>query len=238
MAAAGSPIPNQDLTYVYDAAGNRTQTIVNGVTSNYTANSLGEYTTVTSSGGTTTDTYDADGNLISKTDSSGTTTYTYNSIDQLVSVTSPTDSWIYEYDALGNLASTIHDGQATDNLVDPTDLGNLVAQFTGAGSLIASYTYGLGLVSQVTPTGANYYQFDAQGSTAGMTNATSGLVASYAYSPFGSLLSSTGSIATRTTPLPTSASSASPPGEAVCLTCEREATIPRPGASSQRIRLH
>src|SRR5262249_14224118 len=54
--------------------------------------------------------------------------------------------------------------------------------------------YGLGLVSQVTPGGSNYYQFDAQGSTAGVTNASSGLVASYDYLPFGGLVASTGSV--------------------------------------------
>ena len=48
VASTGSPIPSQDLTYVYNAAGDRTQTIVNGVTTNYTSNSVNEYTTVTS----------------------------------------------------------------------------------------------------------------------------------------------------------------------------------------------
>ncbi len=86
-------------------------------------------------------------------------------------------------------------GQTTENLVDPTGLGNLVGQYTSSGSLIAGYTYGLGLVSQVTPGGTNYYQFDALGSTVGLTNATSGLVASYSYLPFGGLLASTGSVA-------------------------------------------
>ena len=119
----------------------------------------------------------------------------YNSLNQLVGVTSPSGSWVYQYDALGNLVATTTNGQTTENLVDPTGLGNLVGQYTSSGSLIAGYTYGLGLVSQVTPSGTNYYQFDALGSTAGLTNATSGLVASYSYLPFGGLLSSTGSVA-------------------------------------------
>ena len=61
--------------------------------------------------------------------------------------------------------------------------------------MVAGYTYGLGLVSQVTPTGSNYYQFDGLGSTVGMTNATSGLIASYSYLPSGSILASTGTVA-------------------------------------------
>ena len=92
--------------------GNRTQTIINGVTTNYTTNNLNEYTSTVRR--TTTYKYDADGNLISQTDASGTTTYGYDSLNRLVSVTSPTDSWIYQYDALGNRVATIHNGQTTD----------------------------------------------------------------------------------------------------------------------------
>ncbi len=191
FASTDYAIPNQNLTYIYNAAGDRTQTIINGVTTDYTSNTVNEYTTV---GGTTYE-YDADGNLISMTDASGTTTYSYNSLNQLTGVTSPSGSWTYEYDALGNLVATTADGQTTDNLVDPTGLGNLVGQYTTSGSLIAGYTYGLGLGSQVTPSGTNYYQFDALGSTAGLTNATGGVVATYSYLPSGGLLVGTGSIA-------------------------------------------
>ena len=174
FASTNSAIPSQDLTYVYNAAGDRTQTIVNGVTTHLHEQQRQRIHDGHVADGTTTYTYNANGDLVSMTDSSGTTTYTYDSLNRLVSVTSPTDSWVYEYDALGNLVATIHNGQTTDNLVDPTGLGNVVGQYTSSGSLIAGYTYGLGLVSQVTPGGTNYYQFDALGSTVGLTNAASG----------------------------------------------------------------
>ena len=191
FASTDPTIADQSLTYIYNAAGDRTQTIINGVTTDYTSNSVNEYTTV---GGTTYE-YDADGNLISMTNALGTTTYSYNSLNQLTGVTSPEGSWSYQYDALGNVVATTSDGQTTNELVDPTGLGNLVGQYTTSGSLIAGYTYGLGLVSQITPSGTNYYQFDALGSTADMTSATGGVVASYSYLPFGGLLASTGSVA-------------------------------------------
>jgi YD repeat-containing protein len=54
FTSTNSSIPSQNLTYVYDAAGNRTQTIVNGVTENYTTNNLNQYQTA----GTTTYSYD------------------------------------------------------------------------------------------------------------------------------------------------------------------------------------
>ena len=192
FASTNNSIPSQDLTYQYNAAGDRTETIVDGVTTNYTTNSVNE-TTSTSDG--TIYTYDADGNLISETNASGTTTYTYDSLDRLISVTSPTDSFIYEYDALGNLAATIHNGQTTQNLVDPVGFDGLpeVAQYDGNSNLIAGYTYGLGLVSQFTVSATNYYQFDAQGSTADLTNSSGAIQNSYSYLPFGGTLASSGS---------------------------------------------
>ena len=176
LASTNPDIPSQNLTYVYNAAGDLTQTMVNGVTSTYVSNSVDEYTTGTSSDGTTTYTYNVDGDLVSMTDASGTTAYTYDSLDQLTSVTSPTDSWVYEYDAFGDVVATIHNGQTTENLNDPTGQGGLVGQFTSSGSLIAGYTYGLGLVSQLTSSGSNYYQFGGIGSTVGLTNAANGLI--------------------------------------------------------------
>jgi RHS repeat-associated protein len=191
FASTNPSVSSQSLIYVYNAAGDRTETIINGVTTSYVSNNVNEYTTV---GGATYE-YDADGNLTSMTDASGTTTYTYNSLNQLVGVSSSSGTWTYQYDALGIQVATTTNGQTTENLVDPTGLGNLVGQITTSGTEIASYTYGLGLVSQVTPSGTNYYQFDALGSTADMTNATNGVVASYGYLPFGGTLASISSVA-------------------------------------------
>ena len=75
-------LPNQDMQYAYDAAGNRTQTIVNGVTTTYTVNDLNEYTQV----GGTAYTYDEDGNLLTKTDGGVTTNYTFDDLNRLVGV--------------------------------------------------------------------------------------------------------------------------------------------------------
>src|SRR5262249_13314184 len=41
-----SVVPNQDLQYVYDLAGNRTETTINGVTTNYTVNNMNQYTQI------------------------------------------------------------------------------------------------------------------------------------------------------------------------------------------------
>ena len=170
------------ITYVYNAAGDRTEVINGGTTTSYSSNSDNEITQV----GSTTYTYDANGNLASVTDASGTTTYTYNDLNQLVSITAPDGTMTtFQYSPLGFLIGENVNGTQTNYLVDPTGLGNVVASYNGNGSLIADYTYGLGLVSQTGPSGTGYYDFDASGNTVGITGASGTYVNQYSYLPFG-----------------------------------------------------
>jgi len=46
FTSTNATVANQDLTYVYDAAGNRTRTVENGVTTNYVTNSVNQYDSV------------------------------------------------------------------------------------------------------------------------------------------------------------------------------------------------
>jgi RHS repeat-associated protein len=181
-----SATPNQDLQYQYDAFGNRTRTIVNGVITDYVTNNLNQYTAI----GTAHLAYDADGNLISKSDATGTTTFGFNDANQLTQVNTPDGNWNYQYNAFGNRISTTHNGVQTDYVVDPFGLGNVVSQYD-AGSLVAHYVHGLGLTTRLDQTGAAaYYDFDALGSTAGLSDLSGNYVNSYHYLPFGETLSS------------------------------------------------
>ncbi len=173
---------SQDLAYSYDAMGNRITTVINGVTTAYTSNNVNEYTSV----GGVSYTYDADGNLTFD----GVNTYTYNSLNQLVGVSGPGGMTTYTYNALGQRVATTTIGQATEYLIDPSGMGNVVGQYAGAGALVADYTYGLGLTSQVTAGGSYYYDFDAIGSTRGLSNSVGSYVNSYRYLPFGESLTS------------------------------------------------
>jgi RHS repeat-associated protein len=175
-------LPNQDLQYFYDAAGNRTRTIINGVTTAYTANNMNEYTQV----GSTAYTFDADGNLISATSGGTTTSNTFNDLNQLTGVGGPGLSATYGYDPLGSRDSQTVNGVTTNFLIDPAGLGDVASEYTGSGTLIAHHTDGLGLTSRVDASGAAaYYDFDANGNTAGLTGQTGGYVNRYAYLPFG-----------------------------------------------------
>jgi RHS repeat-associated protein len=184
-------VPDQDLRYFYDPAGNRSQTIINGVTTTYVSNELNQYTSI----GNQTLGYDADGNLVSRTDGTQTSTYMFNDLNQLVAASTPAGSFAARYDALGFRVATTHGGQSTAYLVDVAGMGAVVAE-SDAGSLAAHYVNGLGLTSRVDPTGtAAYYDFDGLGSTAGLSGLSGLYVNSYRYLPFGESVSTQGTIA-------------------------------------------
>ncbi|MEG4344248.1 RHS repeat-associated core domain-containing protein [Microcoleus sp. A003_D6] len=172
---------NRTIQYQYDAAGNRTAVTDNGVATSYETNSLNQYTAV----GKGNYTYDADGNLISKTEGGKTSTYTYDVENRLVGVVTPDGIWSYEYDAFGNRIASTHNGQRTEYLLDPSGLGDVVGEYSN-GNLTARYTHGLGLENRVDATNTTaYYDFDAIGSTAGLTGGNGSYVNRYSYLPFG-----------------------------------------------------
>jgi RHS repeat-associated protein len=177
----------RQITYRYDAAGNRVAATDNGAGTAYTTNSLDQYTAV----GSETDVYDARGNLITATDPSGSTTYQYDLENRLTGVTTPTGTSSYIYNALGQRIAAVNNGARTNYLIDPLGLGNVVGEYDATGSLLARYTYGLGLTSQVTPTSTSYYDFDGAASTIGLTSQTGVYQNQYDYLPYGETQSAT-----------------------------------------------
>ncbi len=188
FSSTSPEIPSQDLTYVYDAVGNRIRTIENGATTEYTVNNMSQYVQM----GDTDCVFDADGNLIQEITPSGTTTYTYNDENRLIAVSNGADSWEYGYDALNNRVATTENGATTRYVIDLFGLGNVVGEYDGSGSLIAHYDHGLGLLSRTDAAGGSaYYTFDAIGNVHQLVT-VAGLVANaYAYTPFGTLLRAT-----------------------------------------------
>jgi RHS repeat-associated protein len=174
-------LSSMDLQYVYDAAGNRTSVLSNGVSTAYVGNNLNQYTGVGGIGFQ----YDADGNLISD----GTHAYGYDVLSRLVQVTGPEGTISYEYDAGGNRTATVVNGQRTEFLLDPTGLPDVVAEQDGAGNVLARHTFGLGLAGSAPAAGPlSYFDFDALGSTVGITSNNAAMAASYVYLPFGGRL--------------------------------------------------
>jgi RHS repeat-associated protein len=185
LASTNPQILSQDLTYVYDAVGNRVRTIENGVTTEYTSNSLNQYMTA---GGSTL-TYDADGNLISKVSSGGNVAYAYDVQNRLVTVVTPLGNWAYEYDSFGNRIATENNSQRSEYLLDPTGLVDTVAEYNGVSQPISSYVHGLGLSALIDAVGSvAYYDLDAAGSVAGLTGLAGDEISAFTYLPFGQSL--------------------------------------------------
>jgi RHS repeat-associated protein len=176
-------LPNgRHIEYAYDAAGNRITVNDDGVTTDYSTNNLNQYTSV----GDATQTYDADGNLIAKTENGDTTTYTYNAENRLIQVVNAEGIWAYEYDALGNRIASTLNGERTEYLVDPTGLGDVVGEYGNSGNLVANYVHGLGLETRVdASSNIAFYEFDAIGSTTGLTGDDGDYLNQYSYLPFG-----------------------------------------------------
>lgn len=178
-------IPDQDLTYVYDAVGNRIRTLVNGAEEVYSTNQLNQYIKV----GDHTYTYDSDGNLTEEAGPGGVTVYTYNDENRLVGVTRGANAWEYTYDALGNRVVVDANGVVTHYVVDPIGLGNVVGEYDGAGDLVAHYDHGLGLLNRGDNSGSTaYYTFDALDNVSELTGASGVIRNAYAYRPFGDAL--------------------------------------------------
>jgi RHS repeat-associated protein len=178
--------PGDKLLYAYDPGGNRTSSTDNGVVTNYVSNNVNEYMSSTTNGVTTTYRYDGNGNLIGATTGGQTTAYTFDALNQLTGVSGPNGTFSYTYDPLGYQIASNANGQTTDNLIDPFGLGNVAAQFDSSGNLVAHFTYGLGLVNQVSANGSeSYYDFNLQGSTVGVTNSAGAYINQYSYDPFG-----------------------------------------------------
>jgi RHS repeat-associated protein len=189
---AGGNVRRQ-LGYTYDAVGNRlavTDSLTNS-TVNYTYNGNDQMT----SDGAHTFAYDANGNTISKTISTSTTRYAYDARERLTQVTQPDNSTLtYGYDANGNRVRAVDaGGNVTNYVVDSTSrTPQVLVETDGSGRVVASYTYGLELISQRREGVDSFYLHDALGSTRALTDGSGAVTDSYSYDAFGELMSSTG----------------------------------------------
>jgi RHS repeat-associated protein len=175
-----------DLTYSYDATGNRLATggsfarsglpISVPATSYDAANRQLTF-------GSAAQTFDANGNLLTQTNTNGTTTYTWDARNRLTALTGPTVSATFAYDALGRRTTKAINGQSTSVLYDGLD----AVQESGPDGDV-SYLRTLGIDEALSRTDANgtlTYLSDALGSTLALADSSGGLPTTYTYAPFG-----------------------------------------------------
>ena len=179
----------------YDALGNRlnkTYTAYNQptVSNDYTYNSADQL--LTENG--ITYSYDLNGNLATKTDGTGITTYVYNYDDRLIEVRTPNAATVaYKYDADNNRVSATTTAGTKKYLVDMNrSLGQVLAEYAGTGTFVASYVYADDLLSMTRDGQTYYYHFDGLGSTRLLTNNSGTITDTYDYDAFGSQIARNG----------------------------------------------
>ncbi len=181
---AGSGTQAQDMLYEYDAAGNRTRSLINGVETLYETDAMNR---TTQAGGTSYE-YDTNGNLILETAADGTTTtHEYNELNQLVrTTTSKGDVYSYSYDAAGNRITMVKNGVATHYSWDAGS--NLINEYDAAGDLSIHYDYGNNLIGFEEANEYYHTQGDMLGSVTGLTDDSGNLVQTGSWDSFGNRL--------------------------------------------------
>ncbi|MDH5641239.1 MAG: hypothetical protein OEY28_08090, partial [Nitrospira sp.] len=176
-----------DLTYTYDAAGNRIKTggsfarsTIPPALASATYNANNQQTTF----GSVTETYDLNGNLATVTEAGITTTYTWNARNQLTGISNPGFSATFSYDSFGRRTGKTIAGTTTNFVYDGL---NPVQEKSGS-TVTANLLTGLGIDEFFTRTdgaGARALLTDALGSTIALGDGTGSLVTQYTYEPFG-----------------------------------------------------
>ncbi len=132
--------------YQYDANGNLSFKIVDGVRTDYTYDSIDQLVGEASPGRTVSYTYDGNGNRLSRIINGSTETYSYDAGDKLLSRSGgPTGNYSYSYDAAGRTTGVSSPGGFTqlsydyeDRLINITSLGvNATYAYNGANARVS-----------------------------------------------------------------------------------------------------
>jgi RHS repeat-associated protein len=179
-------------SFTYDLTGNRLSQTVDGVTTNYTYNSLDQMLTA----GSVQYEYDGRGNLKKEIDGSQIAQYNYDAANRLASVITPDGMTITNsFDADGRRVKQTVNAQVTTYLWDETSLyGDVVLETTGGVN--TSYTLaGTQLISQTRNGSISFYLQDGQGSTRALTNSAGAVTDTYSYTAYGEIYNQTGTTA-------------------------------------------
>ncbi|KPF61519.1 hypothetical protein D621_00710 [beta proteobacterium AAP51] len=176
---SSSSLGNADLSFSYDAVGNRLD-----------AGALLQGNRLLQWGGDTLG-YDANGNVVSR----GADTYSYDSLNRLVGHSRGGVSTSYTYDGRERRIRKASGSEVREFLYDGQQV---VAEYGSSGQLLARYTHALGLdevLMQHRGADTYHYHADPQGSIVAITNAAGQVVQRYGYDAWGRLVLNQGSFA-------------------------------------------
>ncbi|MEN6301283.1 MAG: hypothetical protein ABFD96_01085, partial [Armatimonadia bacterium] len=185
------------FAYEYDDAGNREKKTFNGEVTYYDYNNLNQLTTERVLGGEATYyTWTADGAMATKQEAAGWTYYTWDVDESLTKIEAPETTLESKYNARMQRVWRREDGAAewlvydAQKLVAEATTGGLERYYLSEGGSVYSP-----LVSQLGS--QHWFQFDALGTTLGLTDSGGGLSDTFRYEAFGTSLGRTGTTETR-----------------------------------------
>jgi len=180
----------QNVTYTYDASGNRTGLTATGTESYAIEYTYDENNRLTDEdkliGGVVSDYvlyfYDDNGNLLSRLDTAaGWDTYTYNNLNQLIAATAGGIMATYTYNTRGIRTGKCVEDTNTTFLLD----GSNVAAEAENNAVSANYLWGANPIRADRASTVRYFVYNAHGDVVQLTDGTGTLQKSYAYDAFG-----------------------------------------------------
>jgi RHS repeat-associated protein len=201
--AVSDPVNGTNTTsYTYDAVGNRlSRDDSSGGLTTYQYDANDRLTTETAGPNETRYTYDGNGNMLSVSTSAGdNASYHWNFENRLVGAdvisSSVSHHATFSYDADGTRVASVEDGAETRYQVDASQsLAEVVAEYSAAGAVRASFVYGNRLISQDRQGTVSYYVVDGLGSTRALINSGGVVTDTYVYDAFGNTTRQTGTTA-------------------------------------------
>jgi RHS repeat-associated protein len=178
--------PLGDLTYGYDAGGNRiatggsfARTLVPEAVTTATYDAGNRQLAF----GSNTQTFDDNGNLLTRTDGSGTTTYTWDARNRLTGLTGSSLAASFAYDGLGRRAQKTVNSVLTQFRYDGLDA---VGESTGGSDVHYLRTSSIDeALVRTDNVDSAHYVADALGSSVALATAGGTLTTTYSYEPFG-----------------------------------------------------
>ena len=169
--------------YTYDQAGNITSSVKGDTSEQFTYDENNRLVSF----GNTAITYDADGNMISGLGM----TLSFDSANRLTSAGGNT----YTYDVENIRVKNLCGDSETEYTYDTTaELSRLLYKVEN-DSTVTKYIYGIGLIGEVSESGAKIYHFDYRGSTAAITDKDGEITDTFSYDTYGRLENRTGTSA-------------------------------------------
>ena len=178
----------REITYDYDAVGNRLMKNDNGQVTKYVYDANDRLLAENEK----TYSYDQNGNILLEKGNT-TVSYEYDYGNHLIKVNNGQNIVEYTYDSQGiRIGKKVNNDEIKYLVDDMNPYAQVVEERDSKGELIVSYTYGNDLISQNRKGTKHYYIYDGHGNTRALTDVAENITDTYNYDAFGIMIDKQG----------------------------------------------